>query len=66
MRAAASGILLAAQDERSAVCGIEEKLAQQWSPEQIAGRLRLDGIVSVSPNWIYRHVRSDRAGGGTL
>ena len=47
--------------------GIEERLAQQqWSPEQIAGRLRLDGIVSVSPSWIYRHVWSDRSGGGTL
>ena len=47
--------------------GIEERVAQQqWSPEQIAGRLRLDGIVSVSPSWIYRHVWSDRAGGGTL
>ena len=46
--------------------GIEERLAQQWSPEQIAGRLRLDGIVSVSPSWIYRHVWSDRAAGGYL
>ena len=46
--------------------GVEERLAQQWSPEQIAGRLRLNGIVSVSPSWIYRHVWSDRAAGGCL
>ena len=43
-----------------------ESLAQQWSPEQIAGRLHLDDVVSVSPSWIYRHVWNDRAACGTL
>lgn len=38
----------------------------QWSPEQIAGRLRLEGVVSVSTTWIYRHVRADRSAGGDL
>ncbi|MCY4201641.1 MAG: IS30 family transposase [Aestuariivita sp.] len=37
-----------------------------WSPEQIAGRLRVDGVVSVSPERIYQHVRLDRKQGGDL
>ena len=45
---------------------VGESLAQQWSPERIAGRLRLDDVVSVSPSWIFRHVWSGRAGDGTL
>lgn len=39
---------------------------KRWSPEQIEGRLRLQGEVSVSANWIYKHIWDDRAAGGTL
>ena len=39
---------------------------QRWSLEQIAGRLRLEGIVSVSAKWIYSYIWADRAAGGTL
>ena len=39
---------------------------QHWSPEQIAGRLRLEDVVSVSAKWIYNYIRADRAAGGTL
>ncbi len=42
------------------------KLAMQWSPEQISGRLRLDEVVSVSAEWIYRHVWEDKRNGGDL
>ena len=38
----------------------------QWSPEQIAGRLRLEGLVSVSTTWIYHHVRANRRVEGDL
>ena len=39
---------------------------QHWSPEQIAGRLSLEGVVSVSAKWIYKRIWEDRATGGTL
>lgn len=39
--------------------------AQQWSPEQIAGRLKLRGI-HISHERIYQHVHQDRQQGGTL
>lgn len=45
---------------------IEGRLRLQWSPQQIAGRLRLEGGVSVGKTWIYRHVWRDRSAGGTL
>ena len=45
---------------------VEEKLGLQWSPEQIAGRLRGQGVVAVGETWIYHHAWSDRASGGTL
>ncbi len=34
-----------------------------WSPEQIAGRLRLSGDISVSFSWLYRRIHQDRAAG---
>ena len=45
---------------------VEEKLALQWSPEQISGRLRLEGRATVSHEWIYKRVWKDREAGGTL
>lgn len=49
---------------------VERRLERTWSPEQIAGRLRLDYpddlSMRVSHETIYRHVRGDRASGGTL
>ncbi len=46
---------------------VEELVIQQrWSPEQIAGRLRLDAVVSVSAKWIYNHIWEDRRAGGEL
>ncbi len=41
-------------------------LEEQWSPEQIAGRLRRDGLLSISHETIYRYVWDDRRTGGTL
>ncbi len=45
---------------------IEGRLRRAWSPEQIAGRLRREGVVSVRPEWIYQHIRDDRRTGGDL
>ena len=45
---------------------IVSKLRLQWSPEQIAGWLKLMGIVAISFQWIYRRIRAYRAGGGSL
>ena len=41
-------------------------LRKQWSPEQIAGRLRRDGVWSISHETIYTHIWSDKARGGSL
>jgi transposase, IS30 family len=45
---------------------VESLLRLEWSPEQIAGRLRLERRPSVSHERIYQHVRADRRAGGTL
>ena len=45
---------------------VEETLALRWDPEQVSGRLRLEGLLSVSATWIDRHIRADRAAGGTF
>ncbi|HIG54524.1 MAG TPA: hypothetical protein EYQ18_11180 [Candidatus Handelsmanbacteria bacterium] len=41
-------------------------LAQDWSPEQVSGRLRRKEGVYISPERIYQHLRADRQAGGTL
>ena len=45
---------------------IEGKLCLQWSPQQIAGRLRHQGGASIGKTWIYRQVWKDRSNGVTL
>src|SRR6202047_851565 len=49
------------------VAVIEEKLTQQqWSPEQISGRLAQEGVATISHESIYRHVWNDKKDGGNL
>jgi transposase, IS30 family len=48
------------------IAQVEEKLQQEWSPEQIAGWLPHHGRIELSPERIYQHIRSDRQAGGTL
>ncbi len=44
---------------------VEGLLAEGWSPEQVAGRLRLEGGWAVGRQWTSEHVRADgKAGGG--
>lgn len=45
------------------VCSL---LRELWSPEQIAGRLALEGRLLISHETIYRYVWEDRRRGGTL
>lgn len=45
---------------------VEEKLNQQWSPEQISGRLKQEHKISLSHETIYKHIRKNRQSGGTL
>jgi IS30 family transposase len=45
---------------------IHQLTQQQWSPEQIVGRARKEGVAMVSHERIYQFVRADRKEGGTL
>ena len=45
---------------------IERLLRQQWSPEQISGRLKLERHRTVSHERIYLHVYADKRRGGLL
>jgi len=45
---------------------VERFLKRKWSPEQISGRLRKDGTLSISHETIYRHTWEDKAAGGGL
>jgi len=45
---------------------VEELLARRWSPEQIWGRLRAEGVLSISYETIYVHVWRDKGAGGHL
>jgi len=45
---------------------IELLLRQQWSPEQINGRLRLEQQRSVSHERIYHYIYADKRRGGSL
>ena len=44
-----------------------DKLEQEWSPEQISGRLVTDGSdMSICAGTIYRYIRDDKSDGGVL
>jgi IS30 family transposase len=45
---------------------VERKLREDWSPEQISGRLRDNGQLSISHETIYIHVWRDKEAGGRL
>ena len=44
---------------------VEQELREDWSPEQISGRLKLQGL-SISHERIYQYVYADKRAGGTL
>lgn len=45
---------------------VERLLGQDWSPQQITGRLRLERQPSVSPERIYLYIYADKRRGGSL
>lgn len=45
---------------------VDKLVNHQWSPEQIVGRAKLDGVPMVSHERIYRFIWEDKANGGEL
>jgi len=45
---------------------VETLLRQEWSPEQISGRLKREQKVRISHEWIYQYVFKDKHDGGDL
>jgi len=45
---------------------IDDKLRQDWSPEQISGWLKKNTDTAVSHEWIYQHIYMDKRSGGDL
>lgn len=45
---------------------IRAKLKDEWSPEQIAGRIKLDNKIKISHETIYRFIYYNKATGGRL
>lgn len=45
---------------------IQALLREDWSPEQVAGRLRRDQELRISHETIYRYIWADKRHGGTL
>ncbi len=45
---------------------VEALIAQDWSPEQVSGYLKVNGEAGISPEWIYRHIYDDKRVGGEL
>ena len=62
MRACENGPRIAAETWAM----VEVKLAETWSPEQIAGHLRADGQTTVSHEAIYQRIYADKRRGGAL
>lgn len=45
---------------------VREKIQLNWSPEQISGRLKLEGLPTVSHETIYAYLAKDKGQGGRL
>ena len=45
---------------------VERLLQQDWSPEQISGRLKKEQAIRISHEWIYQHILVDKQAGGGL
>ncbi len=39
---------------------VEALLREQWSPEQVAGRIAMEQGISISHEWIYKYIYADR------
>ena len=45
---------------------IEDYLRTDWSPEQITGRLKVEGIVDLHHETVYQYILTDKLAGGDL
>jgi IS30 family transposase len=45
---------------------LEKYVREDWSPEQIAGRLKSDGTISLHHETIYHYILADKKAGGEL
>ena len=45
---------------------MDHYIRQDWRPEQVAGRLKQEGIISVRHETIYQYIVADQKAGGTL
>lgn len=43
-----------------------EYLQQDWSPEQVTGKLKLSVIVTLHHETVYRYIHSNKKAGGSL
>jgi len=45
---------------------VEALLREEWSPEQVVGRVAMEQGVSISHEWIYQYIYADQRSGGDL
>lgn len=45
---------------------LDKYIRFDWSPEQISGRLKMDGVADLHHETIYQHILADKASGGDL
>ena len=45
---------------------VEKLLRQDWSPEQISGRLKKEQGICISHEWIYQYILADKRANGDL
>ena len=45
---------------------VKTKIENDWSPEQISGRLKEKDNISISHEWIYQYILKDKQTGGDL
>ena len=45
---------------------VETLIREEWSPEQVVGRVAIEQGVSISHEWIYQYIYADQRSGGYL
>lgn len=45
---------------------VDMHIKEDWSPEQISGRLKRVKNIAISHEWIYQHILEDKRAGGNL
>ena len=45
---------------------VDSLIRQDWSPEQISGRLSIEQGIAISHEWIYLYIYQDKRQGGDL